>query len=239
MCELFGMSCQKPDDAKYSLSALRDRSNYNEDGWGIASYDRDGRAVIEREPIQAILSERYAALSQSTRSTIILGHIRDATTGGRRTENCHPFIQRAFDRDWVFAHNGIVDGFNQHPDAKGDTDSEQVFCELMDDVRLYVRNRTWRGIYPGVKKGVQNILRNYSRDIDLNFILSDGVALYVFSHYPWKPCYYSPRKKGYGNAFVVSTFRPDHPEHEKKYRLPSDRLVMVVDGSVVVTSEKM
>jgi len=36
MCELFGMSCQQPDRAQYSLSSFRDLSDENRDGWGLA-----------------------------------------------------------------------------------------------------------------------------------------------------------------------------------------------------------
>jgi len=113
MCELLGMSANRPTDVNHSLALLRPRGGEigpHADGWGVAFYE--GRAArIFKEP--AADSRCLALIADyDYRSTIVIGHIRKANPPefGRASANTHPFSRELGGRSWVFAHNGQLPG---------------------------------------------------------------------------------------------------------------------------------
>jgi glutamine amidotransferase len=82
----------------------------------------------------------------------MMAHIRYATQGSATLENVHPFHRELWGVNWCFAHNGSVPEFStfsknkpdEHPllgltkceemsyHAVGDTDSEAVFCTILN-----------------------------------------------------------------------------------------------------------
>ncbi len=236
MCDLFGMNCNEPDRASKSLPILAEKySSSNPDGWGIAYYD-GVRAIVERAPGRAKDNPAYSRTAQTARSPIVIAHLRYKTKGEPCTKNCHPFTRHAFGRNWVFAHNGMVPDVRQHRLAEGKTDSEQVFHELMDYAETYCGAAPLRGLYPAVKAGIRKILTRYRENITLNLLLSDGSVLYAFHHYRVKPLYYLRREKDYGGAFLVSTQKLSR---ENWRELPTDRLLVVSRGEIVVLSDNV
>jgi glutamine amidotransferase len=146
MCELLGMSARHPTDVNHSLALLRPRGGQigpHADGWGVAFYE--GRAArVFKEPTPAADSQCLAFIAEyNYQSTIVIGHIRKANPPelGRASANTHPYSRELGGRSWVFAHNGKLPGITKDPRFAltrfkpiGDTDSEHVFCFLLDRI---------------------------------------------------------------------------------------------------------
>ena len=82
-----------------------------------------------------------------------MAHIRYATTGGVSLENVHPFSRELWGIQWTFAHNGQVPKFDDSRDQEeqpllgqttistihyhpiGETDSEAVFCAILNALK--------------------------------------------------------------------------------------------------------
>lgn len=238
MCELFGLSCQVATDAAGILSRFGDLSTDNPDGWGIAYYEH-GRAVVEKEARSARESERFRKAIQGVKGRIVIAHVRSATQGEICTENCHPFRREAFQRDWIFAHNGTIEQIPPHMLSCGTTDSERAFLRMIDDIEEYVHRSDFHGLYPGIKSSIRRLFDRYSRKITFNFLLSDGSILYAFNHYPEKPLYISSKEKAGENAIAVCTERLLSEEYRDWKRVPEDRVLLITDGRVLVLSDRL
>lgn len=138
MCQLLGMSGNQPTDIVFSFSGFATRSVEHADGFGIAFFEGRGlRHFVDHLPAAqspvADLVKRYPIKSRQ-----VIAHIRKATQGEVRLENCHPFVRELWGRYWVFAHNGNLVDFNPKLHAAfrpvGDTDSERAFCWLMQEL---------------------------------------------------------------------------------------------------------
>lgn len=190
MCELFGMSANRPTDVNRSLALLRPRGGEigpHSDGWGVAFYE--GRAArIFKEPVPAAESRCLAFISDyGWQSHIVVGHIRRANPArfGRSSANTHPFERELGGHSWVFAHNGKLDGLREDPVFVprrflpiGETDSELAFCLLLEAIacggtgssRLSVVEAIWP------------LIDRLARIGEFNFLLSDGECLFVHAH---------------------------------------------------------
>lgn len=183
MCELMGLSFERPLAADLSIRAFGARGEENADGWGLAWYP-DRAAAIVKEPIKwgespiARFLEGYPAL----RSTIYLAHVRHGTTGGApHYANTHPFSRERGGRDYCFAHNGTIAGPLRelptgHYRPLGGTDSEQIFCHLLDQFDRrggHLEDEScWRMLH--------DLAADLNRWGSLNFLLSDGVRLFCY-----------------------------------------------------------
>ena len=141
MCELVAMSARYPTNLTLSLQALTEHSNSggHSDGWGVAYYnDRDAWRVRDTKaayasPWAQLLSEKGFT------SRLAIAHIRKATRGAVVLENTQPFEREMGGRIHVFTHNGDLPGVEsvcQNANGRyrpvGETDSEEVFCQLMN-----------------------------------------------------------------------------------------------------------
>ena len=183
MCELMGLSFERPLAADLSIRAFGARGEENADGWGLAWYP-DRAAAIVKEPIKwgespiARFLEGYPAL----RSTIYIAHVRHGTTGGSpRYADTHPFSRERDGRDYCFAHNGTIGGpVWELPTGRyqplGGTDSERLFCYLLDQFDQrgghLEDESSWRRLH--------DLAANLNRWGSLNFLLSDGVRLFCY-----------------------------------------------------------
>lgn len=142
MCELLALSANTPTDLSFSFHGLTRRGGAtgdHGDGWGLASFDADGRGVrLFREDAPAAFSPVAAGVARlALRAHCSMAHIRKATQGVVALENCHPFHRRWRSQEWVFAHNGDLRG--PLPTApgfvpQGNTDSEAAFCWLLSEL---------------------------------------------------------------------------------------------------------
>jgi glutamine amidotransferase len=235
MCDLFGMSCNEQDRATRSLPAFARFATGNPHGWGIGWYEH-GIARVERAPGRADRSPLFLESIEDARSTNLIAHVRYATHGEHITCNCHPFMRQYHGRDWIFAHNGWVHGVPEHERAEGNTDSEQIFNEIMDEVERYRSRGEIRGTIPALKHAIGTIFERYGENINLNLMITDGSMMYVYHHYPGKPIHLVQRSKAYGGAALVST----QPLGEEQWvELEPDRLLVLDRGEVLLYSHPL
>lgn len=109
MCQLLALSCAEPTDVSFSLTGFAARgglTDHHVDGWGVAFYeDRACRVFVDEKPAyQSPVAEFLQSYPIKSRN--VVAHIRKATQGGARVENCHPFMRELRGQQWVFAHNG-------------------------------------------------------------------------------------------------------------------------------------
>ena len=188
MCELLAMSSREPATVTFSLDEFARHGGYagsNMDGWGVAFYEgRDARTV--REPLAAWESPavKFVA-SQNYRSTCVVAHIRQATSGTVGLSNTQPFTRELGGRIHTFAHNGDLPGIEALEGRAGwfrpvgDSDSEQAFCRLMG-----MLTPLWLdGGEPGLAERFA-VVEAFAAEMrplgPANFIYTDGE--YVFCH---------------------------------------------------------
>lgn len=142
MCELLGMSANIPTDIVFSVTGLMQRGGKtgpHTDGWGLAFYE--GRGLRLFQDTQPSAHSEVARLVQRylIKSETVIGHIRQANVGDVCLANTHPFVRELWGRYWCFAHNGQLHDLPSQPlnfyRAVGTTDSEQLFCDLLNRIR--------------------------------------------------------------------------------------------------------
>lgn len=119
-----------------SHSAVEARTATNGDGFGIAWYGEKPAPGLYRDILPAWSDCNLISLARQIRSPLFLAHVRAATSGGTRRDNCHPFVHGK----WSFMHNGQIENFDRLrraletmlPDElyvarRGSTDSELIF----------------------------------------------------------------------------------------------------------------
>jgi glutamine amidotransferase len=119
--------------------SLSEQSRRNPDGYGVGTYEDDGRPEVNKRPAAAYADERFAREAREEESTTFIAHVRYASTGRMRIENTHPFEQDGR----LFAHNGHIQGLDRLEErlgdernlVAGDTDSERFFALITKEVR--------------------------------------------------------------------------------------------------------
>jgi glutamine amidotransferase len=202
MCELMGLSFAKPISADFSIREFALRSEENADGWGLGWYPDQSLAVV-KEPVQWRASA-YTGFLESypdLLASIYIAHVRHKTTGGAaKHADTHPFGRELAGRDFCFAHNGTLEGgFWEMSLGRfrpvGDTDSEYLFCYLLDEIArrptLLDGDEAWRWL--------SEKLVALNRWGKLNCLLSDGRRLL---------CYHDAR--GYKGLHVREVYIRDN-----------------------------
>ncbi len=193
MCRLFGLYSNTLVDVYFSFfespsGGLVELSHSNPDGWGIAWFSESGWKLY-KEPMPLYSSNRAKDIIQKVRGRIIVSHVRNASVGGRKKENTHPWLYRG----WVFAHNGTIDreellkllSSEYSMDLEGDTDSEVFFHLIIQEVE---------GVGNPVKGIINAIKRITNSGVwfkSLNFIASDSKKLYALRYVNTNQDYYT------------------------------------------------
>ncbi|MFA6726242.1 MAG: class II glutamine amidotransferase [Syntrophomonadaceae bacterium] len=182
-----------------NLHKLKQLGSSNPNGWSLVWYDYSdtGNQLnpdhIVRSSNRANTDPMYDVTVNTIRlfSTprILLGHVRNASSGSPTIPNPHPFIMRYQDRDYSFMHNGTVNSLNiitlinnhdpnwliEHPLTTG-VDSERYFSWIMLNIHMENGN-----ILQGLKNALLPIYASPSTyGYDINFILSDGMDIYAY-----------------------------------------------------------
>jgi glutamine amidotransferase len=92
-----------------SHCATRAKTATNGDGFGIAWYGDRPEPGRYRDTLPAWSDCNLKSLARQIRSPLFLAHVRAATGGGTRRDNCHPFTHD----NWSFMHNGQISGFER------------------------------------------------------------------------------------------------------------------------------
>lgn len=180
MCELFGASLSKQTDLREYLKTFYSHSVRHPHGWGLMRFTNGKRDII-REPVCAFDSKILSSVIDSTQlQSSLLAHIRLATVGAKKTENCHPYSGfDKFGREWTLIHNGTIYSsgklmkyLNQQ---LGDTDSERIFLYLLDIVNSKYNEPDDRERFNIVDRLTQDL----SARNKLNLMIFDGDILYV------------------------------------------------------------
>ena len=128
---------------------------------------------------------------------VVLCHIRKATQGARALRNTQPFVRELAGRLHVFAHNGDLPGAPAalathrcgpcHP--VGDTDSEQLFCALLEALQhLWCAQAPGQVPPLGARLGFVESVATRARALGpANFLSADGDALFVHAHERTQP----------------------------------------------------
>ena len=138
---------------------------------------------IVKEAVRASDSTKLREiLGTLTPQKTLLAHIRYATVGRVRIENCHPFsAEDVTGRTWTLIHNGTIYSSSRLIPMlniqKGDTDSERLFLCLLKTV-----NDAQAG---GALSAAErfSLIEGFVRDLaprnKLNLMIFDGELLYV------------------------------------------------------------
>lgn len=92
-----------------SHCATRAKTATNGDGFGIAWYGDRAEPGRYRDILPAWSDCNLRSLARQIRSPLFLAHVRAATNGATRRDNCHPFVHG----EWSFMHNGQISGFER------------------------------------------------------------------------------------------------------------------------------
>jgi glutamine amidotransferase len=143
MCRLFARASAEAYPATFGLLEAPDsveaQSRKEPDGYGIGSFDKEGRPHIVKRAKAAFEDRAFPQEAHELRSRQFVAHIRFATNGENLERNTHPFTQHGR----IFAHNGVVHGLDQlearlRPQYRaligGETDSERVFALITQEI---------------------------------------------------------------------------------------------------------
>ena len=92
-----------------SHCATRAKTATNGDGFGIAWYGDRPEPGRYRDILPAWSDCNLKSMARQIRSPLFLAHVRAATGGGTRRDNCHPFVHG----NWSFMHNGQIADFER------------------------------------------------------------------------------------------------------------------------------
>ncbi|MBP6719183.1 MAG: class II glutamine amidotransferase [Rhodoferax sp.] len=192
MCQLLGMNSRLPASLTLSFTGFSQRggcTDHHSDGWGIAFFESE--AVTPNLPgkgVRYFVDKESAATSPIAKmlrnypikSHNVIAHVRKATVGNVKLENCHPFVRELWGRYWVFAHNGDLKDYAPHLHGAfrpvGDTDSEQAFCWILQELA-----KSHAGV-PSVEEltcTLNELAPQIAKFGTFNFLLSNGQALWA------------------------------------------------------------
>jgi predicted glutamine amidotransferase len=185
MCELFACSSSSPINVHFSLEEFSKHGGKtagHKDGWGICYYDEnDVRRFRGMHP--AYCSEELNFLKKhNIISKTIISHIRKASVGNISLHNTQPFIRELRGDVFSFIHNGLVlSDFPKltplsHFTPIGKTDSEKVFCTLLNNLALQnqIDYQTIKGVFI-------DLVNQLKDDGPSNIILSNGTYIFAYS----------------------------------------------------------
>ena len=180
MCQLLGMNANTPTDVMFSFTGFAVRAAQHQDGFGIAFFEGPGvRLMVDAQ------SARTSPIAEMVRrfpirSCHIVAHIRKATQGVVALQNTHPFVRELWGRYWVFAHNGDLRGFRPRLHGAfrpvGDTDSEHVFCWLMQEL---AKAHASVPSIPELTATLRELAPQAAAYGTFNFLLDNGQALWA------------------------------------------------------------
>ena len=150
------------------------------DGWGIAFYEGKGIRSFHDSSPSAESEIADMVQHHPIKSEIALCHIRQANVGDVCLANTHPFIREMWGQNWVFAHNGQIKDFVRRDgfyESIGDTDSESIFCDVMNQVR---QTLTRDATVNQLADCLVALAKGYTEQGVFNCLLSNGDWLFTF-----------------------------------------------------------
>jgi predicted glutamine amidotransferase len=189
-----------------------------------------------------------------------MAHIRYATSGGVSLANVHPFNRELWGIHYSFAHNGQVPKFDDstrqidqpllgktlekdiHYHPVGDTDSEAVFCAILNALKAEFDTLPTLPILHGFLSQIcQEIIQGEEDSTIFNFLLGCGQYTMFAYSWPgrrpgsqvWNGLYYIVRAPPFSTAQLVDV---DYAIDFAQHTTPSDRVAVITTQPL--TSEK-
>ena len=220
-----------------SHCATRAKTATNGDGFGIAWYGDRPEPGRYRDILPAWSDCNLRSIARQIRSPLFLAHVRAATHGATRHDNCHPFVHGR----WSFMHNGQISGFDRirrrmegllsddlfHA-RTGTTDSELLFL-LALELGL---ERDPHGAISRAIATVETLSSDVCGDVLVRFTaaFSDGDALYAvrYATDDRPPTLYAgPLGNAMGYCLVSEPLNDD-----------TDSWAEIPNGSIIVVSDR-
>lgn len=193
MCELLGINSKERVRANGYLKEFYRHSERHCHGWGQATFYGDA-VQVEKEPVMANSSNYlHSRLEHPFEVNNVIAHIRLASIGRMRYENCHPFVKHDNrGRSWTLAHNGTIfeptltDGssLDMYKEAQeGETDSERVLFFLID--RINARQDELGRALEAEERFLllEDLIVMLSHGNKLNLLIWDGEFMYAHTNY--------------------------------------------------------
>ena len=180
-----------------------------------------------------------------------MAHIRYATSGGVSLANVHPFNRELWGIQYSFAHNGQVPKFDDstsqidqpllgkttesdiHYHPVGDTDSEAVFCAILNALKAEFDTLPTLPILHGFLSQIcHEIIQGEEDSTIFNFLLGCGQYTMFAYSWPgrrpgsliWNGLYYIVREPPFSTAQLVDV---DYSIDFEKHTTPSDRVAVI------------
>ncbi|OGW60210.1 MAG: hypothetical protein A2V83_02360 [Nitrospirae bacterium RBG_16_64_22] len=219
MCQLLGISSNREVDLNFSFREWRHRGRTNPHGYGFACWNTDGPRIVKAASSLFKAGTGDVSEVRAARSRMFLCHVRLATSGGKDGTNTHPFTARARGRDFVFAHNGTVEGIKLWPLRRhapaGETDSEHAFLWIMEHIEDVP------------EKDFSSSLRRLAGEVRrlgrFNFLLSDGKTLWAYAD---NSLHFAERTPPYGGE-LVRLMEEGYAVSLAEVKRPDERAVIV------------
>ncbi|OLP57462.1 class II glutamine amidotransferase [Rhizobium rhizosphaerae] len=219
-----------------SHCATRATTATNGDGFGIAWYGDHPEPGRYRDILPAWSDCNLKSIARQIRSPLFLAHVRAATGGGTRRDNCHPFTHGR----WSFMHNGQVGHFDTlrrpmeamlddelYSQRQGTTDSELLFLMALQ----FGLDRDPIGAVGETIAFVERLAGHLGQEVLVRFTaaFSDGETLYAIRYASdWRAptLYAAPMGPSGGYCLVSEPLDDDH-----------NAWVEIPDGTAVIVSE--
>jgi glutamine amidotransferase len=241
--------------------AIAPPPDFRPDAWGIGFYQA-GEVLHKKRPKLEAGPIDWESVARGVRSDAVVVHFRSATVGDFRADNTHPFRMR----QWLFAHNGTVHGFNairerlleSLPDflgrnIRGSTDSEHVFhvfLSFLDDAGQLDHPDPDDKVVLGTIRSTIALIDRHCAEVGapeptLNMILTNGAHMYTVSRDA--PVYYAERAglpstapvaEGAG-AFRYVLVTSDGPDVPVGFEQLPKRSVLVIDRNLEVSTHEL
>ncbi|URK86457.1 class II glutamine amidotransferase [Rhizobium sp. RCAM05350] len=224
-----------------SHCATRAKTATNGDGFGIAWYGDHPEPGRYHDILPAWSDCNLKSIARQIRSPLFLAHVRAATGGGTRRDNCHPFVHGR----WSFMHNGQIGDFRASAPADGGDARQRSLHgpHWLDRQRAFVSARPaiWSragslGAIAETLAFVERLAEHLERKVLVRFTaaLSDGHNLYAVRYASdWKaPTLYAAPMGPSGGYCLVS--EPLNDDDNAWVEIPDGTAVIVGENGVDV-----
>src|SRR5271165_6233461 len=155
------------------------------DGWGLGYYpagEPSASVLKEPAPSQASIRGELVKAWEHLESSLFVLHVRTATWGPNTDANTQPFVRSWAGREWMIGHAGSLThsldrGADPRFEPVGATDTEQVFCLLLERIA----SRGWRSLAEADLAVVREWLLELNERGSLDLVLCDGRDLLAYA----------------------------------------------------------
>jgi len=179
----------------------------HKDGWGLACFQNGALKIHMRDAGCAADASKYYSTAWKIaklniertpgQSLIVMGHLRRASVAGLVAQKySHPFVEARDGITWAFQHNGSL---VNDPGSAEKLDSQVLFETILD----HLDGRGQESVARAAGKMRMTAIDKYRGFTSLNFMLSDGRALYVYRDFQTNGQYYTLYVDNFGEMIVA------------------------------------